>query len=287
MILVTGATGHLGRAVVDALLILRQPQDIAGLVRDPQKAADLDDTGIVLRVGDYDDTAALDRAMDGVERVLLISGTDEDNRIRQHGNVIAAATRAGVALIAYTGRAMRDPAASANQLMDGHFGTEDLVRASGMTYVLFRNALYMDTLPIFFGGERVFETGIRIPAGGGQVAYAMRQELGEAIAKVLHAGVSESRTMLLTAHEAWSFDDVAAALTAISGRPVAYTATDKAAFEAMMGKAGLPDARIRRIYGFYCDIRDGQLDEVSPELEALLGRQPAGLKEGLRTLFRL
>jgi NAD(P)H dehydrogenase (quinone) len=287
VILVTGATGHLGRAVIDTLLTLRRPQDIAGLVRDPGKAADLHDKGIVLRVGDYDATEALDRAMDGVERVLLISGTDEGNRIRQHGNVIAAARRAGVTLIAYTGRAMRDSAASANDLMDGHFGTEDLIRASGITYILFRNALYMDTLPIFVGGARVFETGIRIPAGDGKVAYALRKELGEAIAKAMHAGVNESRTMLLTAHQAWSFDDVAAALTDISGKPVTYTATDKATFEAMMGKAGLPEARVRRIYGFYCDIRDGQLDEVSPELEALLGRQPAGLKDGLRTLFTL
>ena len=287
MILITGATGHLGRAIIDTLLTLRPADDIVGLVRDPHKAADLSDKGVILKVGDYDNRAALDRAMEGIEKVLLISGTDEDNRIRQHGNVIAAAQGAGVKLIAYTGRALRDPASSENNLMAGHFGTEDLLRASGIAHIVFRNALYMDSLPIFIGGERVFESGIRIPAANGKVAYALRRELAEAIAKIMHSAEIETRSFMLTAHQAWSFEDVASALTEISGRPVAYTALDKSTFEAAMQTAGRPAAMIDRIYGFYCDIRDGQLDQVSPQLETWLGRAPASLQTGLKELMNL
>jgi NAD(P)H dehydrogenase (quinone) len=160
-----------------------------------------------------------------------------------------------------------------------------LLQASSMTHIIFRNALYMDSLPIFFGGDRVFKTGINIPAGHGKVAYALRRELGEAIAKVMHQGVSKSQTMMLTAHQAWSFDDVANTLSAIAGKTIAYTATDKATFETTMGKAGLSETQIQRIYGFYSDIRDGQLDQVSPELETWLGRTPSSLQTGLKELL--
>lgn len=287
MILVTGATGHLGRTVIDSLLNHTAPANVAALVRDPSKATDLTAAGVSVRQGDYDDTAALDRAMQGVDTLLLISGTDEEHRIRQHGNVIDTAKRAGVRLIAYTSRAMKAAERSENNLMDGHFRTEELIRESGIRYLLFRNALYMDVLPLFLGGERVFETGIRLPAGDGKVAFALRSELGEAIANAMLEDVSESRVVLLTAHKAWSLYDVAAALTDISDKPVDYVPGTREAFAAGMRQRGVPEEAIDRSYGFFCDIRDGQLDEVDPELERLLGRQPAALADGLAHVFRL
>jgi NAD(P)H dehydrogenase (quinone) len=287
MILVTGATGHLGKIVINNLLKHVPPDKVAALVRaqGQDKAADLRAQGVTIRLGDYDDVPALDSAMRGIQRILLISGTDEENRIRQHGHVIDAAKRAGVELIGYTSRALKDPAKSENNLMEGHFRTEDLIRESGIAYAIFRNALYMDTLPLFLRGDKVFETGIHLPAGYGRVSYALRTELGEAMARVMREGTKESRTYLLSAHEAWSFDDVAAALSELSGQRVPYVPIDRATFEERMRKVGLPEMMIQRVYGFYCDIRDGQLDEVSPELETLLGRKPASLKDGLSTLF--
>ena len=185
MILVTGATGQLGKIVIENLIDKTAAKGIAALVRDESKAADLKDKGVDIRVGNYDDIASLDQAMQGIDKVLLISGTDEEHRVQQHQNVVDAAKRAGVQFIAYTGRFMKDPDASANHLMDGHFKTEALIKASGLTYALFQNALYMDSLPLFLGGKQVFETGIAIPAGQGKVAYALRSDLGEAIANVL------------------------------------------------------------------------------------------------------
>ena len=289
MILVTGATGHLGRVVIEQLLKSRDPGQVAAFVRDAGKAADLQARGVDVRVGDYNDVASLDAAMRDVEKVLLISGTerDEERGLRQHGNVVDAARRAGARFIAYTGRAIRDPGALENPLMRRHFQTEDLIRGSGLTYALFRNALYFETLTYYIGRPGgTFETDIRLPAGLGKVAFALRSELGEAIANALRGG-GEDRVYTLTAGEAWSFDDVARALGELSGKPVTYTPTDKATYEAEMQARGVPGPMARLFYGFYRDIRDGQIDEVTPELEGLLGRKPASLEAGLKAVFNL
>jgi NAD(P)H dehydrogenase (quinone) len=287
MILVTGATGQLGKIVIEHLLNKTAANQIAALVRDPSKATDLKDKAIDIRVGHYDDISSLDQAMQGIEKVLLISGTDEAHRVQQHQNVVDAAKRAGVQFIAYTSRILKDPEASTNNLMDGHFKTEAIFKQSGLTYALFQNALYMDAIPLFIGGERVFETGIHIPAGEGKVAFALRRDLGEAIANVLLDDASESRIYKLTATEAWSFDDVAAALSELSGKTIEYTPIDRPAFEAQMSQRGLPEQTYQRIADFYGDISDGQLDEVTDELEIVLGRQPSSLKDGLKILFAL
>jgi len=287
MFLVTGATGHLGGIVIENLMKKTAANEIAALVRDESKAADLKDKGVNIRIGDYSDMESLDQAMQGIEKVLLISGTDEANRIQQHQNVVDAAKRAGVRLIAYTSRFLKDPDASANNLMDGHFKTEALFKESGLTYVLFQNALYMDSLPLFLGGERVFESGIMIPAGHGKVAYALRHDLGEAIAKVMLGDVSESHIYKLTASEAWSFDDVAATLSELSGKKIDYVPIDRPTFEAQMSKRGMAEPMYKRIGDFYGDIRDGQLDEVTSDMEAILGRKPSSLKDGLKILFAL
>jgi NAD(P)H dehydrogenase (quinone) len=287
VVLVTGASGHLGRSVIANLVRRMDARRIVALVREPRTdaARELAESGVRVCSGDYDDPPSLDAAMQGVERVLLVSGTDEAHRVRQHGNVIDAATRAGVERIAYTSRALRSAGTSENSLMDGHFRTEDLIRASGLAHTIFRNALYLDTLPIFVGVAQVFETGIHLPVGHGRVSFALRSELAEAIARVLHEPAADDQTLLLTAHRAWSFHEIASALSEIAGRPVAYVDIDRATYEANMRRRGLPDPVIERIYGFYGDIRDGQLDEVSPELERLLGRRPAELREGLSQVF--
>ena len=287
MILITGATGQLGRVVIEHLVRQGDPGRVAALVRDEGKAADLKARGVDVRVGDYNDVASLDGAMRGVEQVLLISGTDLENVVRQHGNVVDAARRAGVRSIAFTGRARRGPGVPNSHLMATHFQTEELVRASGLGYALFRNALYMDTLRFFIGTREGFETDIRLPAGRGKVAYALRSELGEAIANALLQRNSEDRVYTLTGGEAWSFDDVAQALGELSGRPVTYTPIDKTEFEARMHERGLAEPMIGMVHEFHRDIGDGQLDEVTPDLEVLLGRKPASLAAGLKALFKL
>lgn len=285
MILITGATGQLGRSVIEHLVKKTAAHRIAALVRDENKASDVKARGVELRVGSYEDIPSLERAMRGVEKVLLISGT-EDNRVQQHQNVVDAAKRAGVRLIAYTSRLVHGQAII-NPLMKSHFETEDYIKQSGLPYALLRNALYMDVIPLFVGGEKVFETGIQLPTGDGRVSYALRHEMGEAIAELLVNGSTQSRVYELTAAETWSYADVADALSALSGRPVKYTPLEPSEFEARMRQRGLPEHVIQRSGGFYHEIRDGLLDGVSPEMEQLLGRRPSSLKDGLKGLFRL
>lgn len=287
MILVTGATGQLGTAVVNNLLEKTSANRIAAFVRDESKASALKEKGIDIRVGSYDDTASLDKAMHGIEKVLLIAGTDENNRLQQHQNVVDAAKKAGVQCIAYTSRTLKDRNTLANKLMEGHFQTEDYIKASGLNYAIFRNVLYMDTIPQFVGGEKVFETGIHLPTGHGRVPFALRSEMGEAIAHVLSESGCSNRIYKFTGSETYSFDLVAATLSDLSGKKVGYIPAEKSAFEAQMKERGTPEAMVQKVVGFLTDIKNGQEEEVSPDLQNLLGRKPASLKEGLKVLFNL
>jgi len=286
MILVTGATGHLGTAVIQNLLKKTSVNQVVALVRDESKASALKEKGVDIRIGNYDDTASLDQAMQGIETVLLIAGTDEENRLRQHQNVVNAAKKAGVQCIAYTSRSLKDRSTLANKLMEGHFQTEDAIKASGLNYVIFRNILYMDTISQFVGGK-VFDTGINLPTAQGRVSFALRSEMGEAIAEVLLESDRSHQVYKLTGSESYSFEDVAATLTDLSGKEVGYTSIEKSVFGAQMKERGVPEMMIERVIGFLTDIKNGQEDEVSSDLENLLGRKPASLREGLKALFNL
>lgn len=286
MILITGATGQLGSAVIQHLLTKIPASQIAAFVRDAGKATGLQEKGVSIRVGTYDDTAALDSAMQGIEKVLLISGGDADNALQQHQNVVDAAKKAGVKCIAYTGRSLKDPSTLVNKLMNRHFQTEDYIKESGLNYALFRNILYMDVLPLFVG-KQVFDTGIHLPAGDGKVSFALRGEMGEAMAKVLLDSDCDNQTYNFTGSETYSFEDVANALSELSGKEVKYSAVTPAEFEAQMKGRGIPDFMVPRMIGFITDIKNGQETTLSPDLENKLGRKPVSLKEGLKTLFHL
>lgn len=287
MILVTGATGHLGTAVIATLLKQEPANKIAVFVRDESRAADLKESGVSIRVGNYDEVDSLNKAMRSIEKVLLISSNDEQNRMQQHENIVNTAKSAGVKCIAYTSRNLKDKNTLVNDLMKEHFETEDYIKESGLFYIIFRNALYMDVIPQFVGGEKVFETGINLPAGNGKVSYAMRNELGEAMANVLANSECDNRTYNFTASEAYSFDDVAKTLSELSGKDVKYTSVEQSKFETQMKERGVPEVAIEKTVGFLTDIKNGQEAEVTTDLENFLKRKPTNLKNGLKELFRL
>jgi len=279
MILITGATGQLGTAVIRQLLQKTSGNQIAALVREEGKAAALKSRGVDVRLGKYDDIESLDKAMQGIKTVLLIAGTDEEQRLKQHQQVVDAAKKAGVHCIAYTSRTLKDRTTLANQLMIGHFLTEDYIKDSGLSYIIFRNVLYMDVIPQFVG-KTVFESGIHLPIGFGKVAFALRDELGEAIANALLESDCSNRIYTLTGSETYSFNDVAATLTRLSGKQVKYTSAEQIAFGAQLKERGLPEMMIPRMTSFMTDIKNGQEDEVSADLENFLGRKPASLEKG-------
>jgi NAD(P)H dehydrogenase (quinone) len=285
MLLITGATGQLGTAVVRQLLARTDASQIAVLVRDPGKAVGLDRQGVTVRLGDYGDTDSLARAMQGVDRVLLIASSEFQQRMQQHQNVIAAAQAAGVELLGFTSRSLNHMEGSQNAMMRDYFETEARIRESGVPAVIFRNALYLDTLPFSLGGPAVFKSGIRVPAGQGRVAYALRREMGEATANAMLDHSGGDRTYVLAAPKAYTFDDVARALSEISGSAVTYTSVSDEDFVAYAIEQGVPEQMARHLVGFFADVRDNQLDETSTDLQTLLGRAPASLKDGLAELF--
>lgn len=286
-ILVTGATGHLGSAVVQALLKGMPAADVAMLARKPEQVQEQMKKGFDARLGDYDSPDLLEKATQGIHTALLISAGDQGDRMQQHKNVVDAAKKAGVECIAYTSRSLRHPEALANKLMTEHFQTEDYIKQSGLKYTFFRNALYMDVLPLFVGGKAVFERGIQLPAGDGKVAYALRAEQGKAIGNVLLRGECANKTYQFTGDKAYSFDDVAKALSELSGKEVKYAPTKDDAFIQRMTAGGMPAPAAEKVLAFNVDIRNGQEDEVTGELEQALSRKPTGLKEGLKGLFNL
>ena len=285
-ILVTGATGILGTTVLQILLQERAPGTLNVLTRSEEKRARLQAQGLNAFLGDYNDVPALEQAMQGLDTVLLISAGDQGNRMQEHQNVIQAAQQAGVSQIAYTGRSLQNRETLANKLMEEHFLTEDLIKASGLKYILFQNALYMDVVPLFVG-QNVFETGIQLPAGNGKVAYALRSEQAEAMGNVLLHQEFENQTYRFTGSAAYSFYEVAEALSQISGKEVRYHAPDVNTFEAALRARGLPEAAIQKIAAFNADIKAGQEATVTRDLAAQLGRAPADLETGLKALYNL
>ncbi|MBN8824307.1 MULTISPECIES: SDR family oxidoreductase [unclassified Spirosoma] len=285
MILVTGATGHLGGAAVEQLLKHLSPHEFAVLARDEQKAKPLIDKGVIVRLGDFDDQESIDKALKGISNVLLIP-TIVPYRLEQNKRVVDAAVRNGVKHIVYTGVSHKNIDASEVDGLDTHFKTEDHIRESGLAYTFLRNNLYMETLPLY-GGENVLETGFYLPAGNGRVPFAMRREMGEAAANVLLQDEHENKTYDIAGNELHSYLDVAEALTKLSGKTVTYTPAEPEIFGQRLKDAGVADFIVAVFAGFNLDIKNGQFELVTNDLEKLLGRKPTGLYEGLNEVFNL
>jgi NAD(P)H dehydrogenase (quinone) len=286
-ILVTGATGHLGSAVIETLLKKIPSTQISVITRKEEKRKEFQAKGFNAWLGSYDDVISLEKAMAGVDTVLLISAGDEGDRMQEHKNVVDTAKKMGVACIAYTSRCLHDRTTLANKLMVEHFETEDYIKASGLTYTFFRNILYMDAIPQFIGGKVALERGIFLPAGDGKVAFALRSEMGEAMANVLLSGDCNNKIYNFTGDKVYSFYDIAAALTELSGKEVKYTAVVESTFTGMMKQRNLPEQVIQKIVGFITDIKHNQEADIYSDLENTLGRKPTSLKDGLKQLFEL
>ena len=286
-ILVTGATGHLGGTVIETLLKHIKLSQISILTRNEEKRTKFQSKGFNAFLGSYDNVNALENAMNGVDTVLLISSSDQGDRMQEHKNVVDTAKKKGVKHIAYTSRCLRDRNTLANKLMVEHFETEDYIIASGLKYTFFRNILYMDAIPQFIGGEVALEKGIFLPAGDGKVSFALRSEMGEAMANVLLNHQTENEIYNFTGDNTYSFYDVANALSELTRKEVKYTNVETSVFEERMKQRNLPEPVIKKIVDFITDIKHNQESDIYDDLETQLGRKPKGLTEGLKFLFQL
>ncbi|MFI9510784.1 SDR family oxidoreductase [Nocardia sp. NPDC052566] len=265
---VTGASGQLGRLIVEALL-REGAAPVVAVVRDPQKVADLAEQGVDVRQADYDDAAALDRALAGVDRVLLVSGNEFGARVAQHTNVIRAAERAGVRLFVYTSI----PNAETNPmtLAQEHRGTEAVLAESTVPHAILRNSWYWEN---FVGAlPHAVESGVLYGAAGeGRVAGAARADYADAAAKVLTTDGHAGAVYELGGSERITYTELAQVISEAAGKPVRYQDLPEADYAAALEAAGKPAAYAGALANADSGIAQGVLDVTSGDLEKLLGR---------------
>ncbi|MFC7487872.1 SDR family oxidoreductase [Knoellia sp. CPCC 206453] len=279
-ILVTGATGQLGRLAIDSLLARAvAPSDVVALVRDPAQAADIADRGVEIRVGTFEDPASLDAAFAGVNRVLFISGSEVGQRVAQHQNVIDAAARANVELVAYTSivRADTSPLALAAE----HKATEKALAASGLPTALLRNSWYVENYTAQIPVQ--LEHGVVLGAAGeGRVSAATRADYAEAAAAVITANDQAGQVYELGSDDAFTMGEYAAALSVATSTPVTYRDLSVADYSAALVGAGLPQGYADLLASSDDGLKQGGLLVESGDLSRLIGRPTTSLHEALK-----
>jgi NAD(P)H dehydrogenase (quinone) len=288
-ILVTGATGQLGSAVVKALLTKTDAKNISILARSEEKAADLKAKGVNVLIGDYTDYASLVAAFKGIDKVYFVSGNDIPTRIPQHENVINAAVEADVKHVLYTST-IRKTETSASPIFfleEAHFETERKLKASGINYTILQHSLYADVIPMFAGDQMLQINTLIFPAGEGKTTFALREELGEAGANLLldNSGKYENKSIALTGSTTVTWDEIAASISEITGQKIAYVSPPQDEYIAALNKAGVPEIFVKMLSGFGAAIEQGEFGKVSYELKAILGRKPAPFTNLLKAVY--
>ncbi|MEB2775077.1 SDR family oxidoreductase [Algoriphagus sp. D3-2-R+10] len=286
-IMITGATGHFGKSTINYLIEKGvQASAIKALVRDESKAKELAEQGVTIKVGDYDNYDSLVAAFQGADKLLLISGTDLQNRSVQHKNVINAAKEAGVNHVLYTSFERKNEGADSPMalLAQSHIETDQALKASGLNYTIFRNNLYLSVIPMFVG-EQVLDTGIFFPAGEGKVAFADRDNLAEAAANVLIGTGHENKEYAMNNVENYTFQTIATELSSVTGRGITYISPSGDVYSDALTKAGVPAEYIGLFISFAEAIKQGEFEAEKSDLETLLGKKPTSLKKYLAETY--
>jgi NAD(P)H dehydrogenase (quinone) len=277
-IVVTGATGQLGRLVVASLLRKGVAADrIVALGRDDDRLAELAALGVTTRKVDYADTGAVADALTGADRVLLISGNEVGQRLVQHQNVIDAAKSAGVELLAYTSVANADTSGIA--LAAEHRATEEAIVASGLPYTFLRNSWYIEN----YGGQLATYTEhgtILGSAGDGRVSAATRADFAEATATVLL--LEQPKAVYELGGTAFSLKELADTVSEVTGSEVSYTDLPADELVKVLVGAGLPDQYASILADADLGLGRDELYVEPIDLEDLLGRPATSLADGLR-----
>lgn len=279
MIALTGATGHLGRLVLDQLLVSTPAASVVAVVRDAAKAAAFAARGVQVRVAAYTEPAALVRALAGVERLLLISSSEIGQRTAQHRNVIDAARQAGVKLLVYTSLLHADT--SPLSLAVEHRETESLLRASGLPHIVLRNGWYFENHTVSIPGA-VAHGAFVGSAGSGRIAWATRADYAAAAAKALSGGAQTGATYELAGDSAGTLADLAAEISRQTGRPIPYQNLSEAAFRDLLLRLGLPAGLAAGLAAWDADAAGGALFDDGRALGALIGRPTTTLRDAVR-----
>ncbi|BAH38551.1 MAG TPA: SDR family NAD(P)-dependent oxidoreductase [Gemmatimonas aurantiaca] len=270
-IAITAATGQLGRLIVGKLVARGLSTDIVAVVRNPDKAADL---GVPVRVGDYTDSASLEKAFQGIDTLLLISSNEIGQRATQHQNAIDAAKRAGVRHIVYTSLLHADR--STISLAEEHRQTEQALAASGIPFTLLRNGWYTENYTGSIGGALAGGAFIG-SAGQGKLSLATRADFADAAVAVLTSTGHEGRVYELAGDSAVTLTDLAAEVAKQTGRDLPYRDLPSADYAKALASFGVPEGFAHAIAGWDVEAAKGALFDDSRQLSALIGRPTTSL----------
>lgn len=268
---ITGATGQLGRLVVDYAKKSTSPSNIVALVRDPEKAKDL---GVEVRAFDYNKPEALEAQLKGIDRLLLISGSEIGKRVQQHENVIKAAKAAGIKLLAYTSLLHTD--SSPIFLASEHLPTEKILRASGITYAILRNGWYTENYTQSIS-QNITAGAVFGCAGQGKISAAARKDYAEAAAVVLTGEGHEFKIYELAGDESFTLSDLAAEISKQTGKKIVYNNLSEAELVEVLKNAGLPEQMAGAFASIDTHIANGALYDNSHQLSQLIGHKTTPL----------
>jgi NAD(P)H dehydrogenase (quinone) len=278
MIVITGATGQLGRLVIQELLKSTPASEIVAAVRSPEKAADLATLGVAVRRADYTLPATLAAAFEGAARLLLISSSEIGQRLPQHRAVIDAAKQAKVSLLAYTSilHADRSPLGLATE----HQATEALLRESGLPFVLLRNGWYTEN---YTGNvaTAIAHGAVLGSARDGRIASAARADYAAAAAAVLVRDDQAGLIHELAGDEAFTLQQLAAEIARQSGKPVVYQDMPQAAYAAALESVGLPSGFAQLLADSDAGAAQGALFDDGHRLSQLIGRPTTPLADSV------
>ncbi|MBN3068898.1 SDR family oxidoreductase [Pectobacterium brasiliense] len=283
MIAITGASGQLGRLVIAQLLEKVPASDIVALVRDVNKVADLSAKGVKVKAADYNQPEALASALQGVDKVLLISSSEVGQRAVQHRNVIDAAVKAGVKLVAYTSLLHADKSPLA--LAEEHRQTETLLKDSGLPHVLLRNGWYTENYAASI--PAALEHGVFIgSAGEGKITSATREDFAAAAVAVLTQEGQAGKVYELAGDEPYTLAELAAEVSKQSGKNIGYQNLSEAEFAAALVSAGLPEGFAQIIADSDTGASKGGLFDGGKQLSRLIGRPTTPLSAVVKATLK-
>ena len=282
-IAVTGASGQLGSLVLDRLSETAPANELVAIVRTPEKGAHLAARGIEIRCGDYSEIQTLAPALAGVNRLLLVSGSDLGNRVAQHRAVIEAAKATGVELVAYTSVLRADT--STLPIAGEHKETEELLHGSGIPYVILRNGWYIENYTERLAAP-LAQGAFAGSAGEGRIAPASRADYAAAAATVLATDGHQGKIYELVGDERFSMTELAAAVSGWVGRSLPYKNLAPDGYRQGLMKASLPEVIVEFLVATDVAIARGDLDSDRRDLHTLIGRDTQTLADLLATLPR-
>jgi uncharacterized protein YbjT (DUF2867 family) len=280
MIIVTGANGQLGRAVVEQLLERVSAEQVGVSVRDPEKSQGLKERGVRVRKGDFDDPASLVHAFEGASQVLIVSSnTSGETAVHQHRTAIDIAKQVGVRRILYTSHMGASPTSLFPPMVD-HAATEEILQNSGVAFTSFRNGFYTASGLMLLGNA--LETGELAVPEDGPVAWTTHADLAEVIAVALSEEVLDGVTPPLTASEAIDLEGIVALASELAHRPIRRIVVPDAEYRAGLVAHGLPEESANMLLGIFLASRRGDFAQIDPTLARLTHRPPTPLRDVLK-----